>query len=62
MSKISKNDYMSAMIKSPSSSNKITSLLKNALTNEINNREMFMKNIDGLNFLIKNWLIIVYKL
>ena len=45
-SQISKNDYMSAMIESPSNSNKITSLLKNALTNEINSREMFMKGID----------------
>ena len=45
-SKISKNDYMSAMIESPSDSNKITNLLENALTNEINSREMFMKGID----------------
>jgi cell filamentation protein len=45
-SNISKNDYMSAMIESPSSSKKITSLLKNALTTEINSREMFMKGID----------------
>ena len=37
---------MSAMIESPSNSTKITSLLKNALTNEINSREMFMKGID----------------
>jgi len=34
------------MIVSPSSGDKITSLLKNALTNEINSREMFMKGID----------------
>ena len=45
-SKISKNDYMSAMVESPSNSNKITNLLKNVLTNEINSREMFMKGID----------------
>ena len=45
-SKISKNDYMSAMIESPSNSDKITSLLKNALNNEINSREIFMKGID----------------
>ncbi|MCP4523660.1 MAG: cell filamentation protein Fic [Candidatus Gracilibacteria bacterium] len=45
-SKISKNDYMSAMIESPSDSNRITHLLENALTNEINSREMFMKGID----------------
>lgn len=45
-SKISKNDYMNAMIESPSSGIKITSLLENALTDEINSREMFMKGID----------------
>jgi len=45
-SKISKNDYMSAMIKSPTSIIEITNLLKNALTDEINSREMFMKWID----------------
>ncbi len=45
-SKISKNDYMNAMIKSPSNSKKIISLLKNALTDEIHSREMFMKWID----------------
>jgi cell filamentation protein len=37
---------MSAMIESPSNSIKITNLLKNAITNEINSREMFMKGID----------------
>ena len=45
-SNISKDDYMNAMIKSPSDSTQITTLIKNALTNEINSREMFMKWID----------------
>ena len=45
-SKISKNDYMSAMVESPQNSIKITTLLKNALTDEIHSREMFMKGID----------------
>lgn len=45
-SKISKNDYMSAMIQSPTNNTKITNLLKNALTDEIYSREMFMKGID----------------
>ena len=45
-SKISKNDYMSAMIESPQNSKKIINLLKNSLTDEINSREMFMKGID----------------
>lgn len=45
-SKISKNDYMNAMIASPSDSTKITRLIQNALTDEIHSREMFMKWID----------------
>lgn len=45
-SKISKNDYMNAMVESPASSIKITNLLKNALTDDINSREMYMKWID----------------
>ncbi len=45
-SKISKNDYMNAMIESPTNSIKITNLLKNALTDEIYSREMFMKSVD----------------
>lgn len=45
-SKISKNDYINAMVESPTNSLKITNLLKNALTNEISSREMFMKGID----------------
>jgi len=45
-SKISKNDYMNAMVESPNSIEKITNLLRNALTDEIHSREMFMKGID----------------
>jgi cell filamentation protein len=45
-SKIGKKDYINAMIRSPKDSKKIKDLLKKALTNEINNREMFMKGID----------------
>jgi cell filamentation protein len=45
-SQISKRDYMSAMMQSPTNSNALISLLKNALTNKINDREMFMKGID----------------
>jgi len=45
-SKISKNDYMMAMVWSPKSSFEIINLLKNALTDEIHSREMFMKWID----------------
>ena len=45
-SKIGKNDYMNAMAQSPTNSIEIKNLLKNALTDEINSREMFMKGID----------------
>jgi cell filamentation protein len=45
-SKIGKTEYMNAMIKSATNSTDIKHLLKNALTDEINSREMFMKGID----------------
>jgi len=45
-SAIGKNDYMNAMIKSSTNGSEIKKLLKNALTNKINSREMFMKGID----------------
>jgi len=45
-SKISKNDYINAMKLSPTKSRVLKTLLKNALTNKINDREVFMKGID----------------
>lgn len=45
-SKISKNDYMNAMVKSVSNTTDLFNLLKNALTTDINSREMYMKGID----------------
>lgn len=45
-SKINKNDYMNAMVKSSTDSSLLKSLLKEALTDEINSREMYMKGID----------------
>ena len=45
-SKISKQDYINAMMLSPTKSSVIKTLLNNALTTKINNREMFMKGID----------------
>jgi cell filamentation protein len=45
-SKISKRDYMEAMKQSPINSNALKTLLKNALTDKINDRETFMKGID----------------
>lgn len=45
-SRISKQDYMNAMILSPTKSNVLKTLLENALTNKINDRETYMKGID----------------
>lgn len=45
-SKISKRDYMNAMILSPTKSSVLKTLLNNALTSKINDRETFMKGID----------------
>ena len=45
-SKLSKKAYLEAMTESPADSTKIRTLLNNALTDKINDREMFMKGID----------------
>lgn len=45
-SKIGKTDYMNAMIISTVDSSELLKLIKNALTTDINSREMYMKGID----------------
>ena len=45
-SKIGKQDYLSAMIESEMDSTKIKALLRQALTDRIDDREIFMKGID----------------
>ena len=45
-SRIDKNEYLTAMRESVMDSSHIKKLLKNALTDKINDREMFMKGID----------------
>ena len=45
-SKIEKDAYLCAMKESPVNPKPIFNLLNNALTNDINNREIFMKGID----------------
>lgn len=45
-SKIDKNDYLNAMKQSPVNDKPIAILLEHALTDDIDNREMFMKGID----------------
>jgi cell filamentation protein len=43
---IDKNDYLLAMERSPIKDVEIKHLLKNALTDKINDREVYMKGID----------------
>lgn len=45
-SRINKNDYLNAMSISPADGTEIKRLVENALTNKINDREIFMKGID----------------
>ncbi len=45
-SKIGKSAYMDAMVKSTTDSNILKALIENALTDQIDSREMFMKGID----------------
>ena len=45
-SKIDKDDYLLAMERSPIKDIEIKYLLKEALTDEINSREVYMKGID----------------
>jgi cell filamentation protein len=45
-SRIGKKEYMNAMIQSAVDPSELSKLLKNALTDEIDSREMYMKGID----------------
>jgi cell filamentation protein len=45
-SKVAKKEYLDAMVKSASDSKPIKALLKPALTDKINDREVFMKGVD----------------
>lgn len=46
-SRVDKDDYLLAMERSPIKDIEIKHILKNALTNKINDREMYMKGIDN---------------
>ena len=46
-SKVDKEDSLLAMERSPVKSVEIKELLRNALTSEINNRDVYMKGIDA---------------
>lgn len=45
-SRVEKNDYLFAMERSPIKDTEIKYILKNALTDKINDREMYMKGVD----------------
>ena len=45
--KVDKEDYLLAMERSPVKTVEIKELLKNALTDDVNNRELYMKGIDA---------------
>ena len=45
-SQVKKHDYMQAMVHSPSDGKTIKNLIKNALTDDIHSREMYLKGID----------------
>ena len=49
-SRVDKNDYLLAMERSPVKDIEIKHILKNALTNHINDREIYMKGIDNSYF------------
>lgn len=49
-SKVDKEDYLLAMERSPIKATEIKLLLKNALTDDVNSREVYMKGIDRSYF------------
>lgn len=55
-SKVDKTDYLLAMERSPIKDTEIKQLLKQSLTNEINNREVYMKGIDT-SYLYEGYLL-----
>ena len=46
-SRVDKEDYLLAMERSPIKSTEIKAILKNALTDKIEDREVYMKGIDA---------------
>lgn len=55
-SKVDKTDYLLAMERSPIKDIEIKELLKNSLTSEINNREVYMKGIDN-SYLYEGYIL-----
>lgn len=55
-SKVDKTDYLLAMERSPIKDIEIKELLKKGLTNEVNDREIFMKGIDN-SYLYEGYIL-----
>ena len=55
-SKVDKNDYLLAMERSPIKDTEIKELLRQSLTNEVNDRELYMKGIDS-SYLYDGYLL-----
>lgn len=55
-SKVDKNDYLLAMERSPIKDTEIKELLRQSLTNEVNDRELYMKGIDS-SYLYEGYLL-----
>lgn len=49
-SKVDKEDYLLAMERSPVRDIEIKHILKNALTSDVNSREVYMKGIDHIYY------------
>lgn len=55
-SKVDKTDYLLAIERSPIKDTEIKELLKQSLTNKINDREVYMKGIDN-SYLYEGYLV-----
>ena len=56
-SKVDKTDYLLAMERSPIKDIEIKELLKQSLTDKIDDREVFMKGIDNSSYLYEGYLL-----
>lgn len=54
--KTDKHDYLSAMERSPVNSLELKALLKPALTNDINNRQVYMRGIQKILIIMKGYM------
>ena len=55
-SKVDKNDYLLAMERSPIKDTEVKELLRQSLTDKVNDREVYMKGIDS-SYLYEGYLL-----